>query len=262
MPGRPTADSRVRLRDGKTHVEWLAAAAPGVDSKWEMQLYGLVRTGSTEKAIQFLRRTQRLSRDEAAEGGGKDGCQIGDCVALRNQGERSDTRKDDPCREGDANGTAEETIREASHQPTDQGNGRLYTLEVFLLGGPTTEKFATKNPVVSRTIQLRGGQTLEDLHHAIFDAFGRWEEHMYEFQFGKGPMDPKAPRYVLPGAFETNKKAGRTHRQAGSTRPASSRWAWRLVAASATGSTSVTTGGTRSTSRPSRTKFPGASSPG
>ena len=27
---------------------------------------------------------------------------------------------------------------------------------------------------------------------------------MYEFQFGEGPMDPKAPRYVLPGAFETD----------------------------------------------------------
>ena len=25
---------------------------------------------------------------------------------------------------------------------------------------------------------------------------------MYEFQFGKGPMDPKAPRYVMPGAFK------------------------------------------------------------
>jgi hypothetical protein len=56
--------------------------------------------------------------------------------------------------------------------------------------------------VVSRTIQIRGDQTLEDLHHALFDAFGRWEEHMCEFQFGKGPMDPQAPRYVLPAAFE------------------------------------------------------------
>jgi hypothetical protein len=78
----------------------------------------------------------------------------------------------------------------------------LYTLEVFLLSGPVTKTFAQKNPVVSRTIKIRGDQTLEDLHHAIFDAFGRWEEHMYEFQFGKGPMDPKAHRYVLPGAFE------------------------------------------------------------
>src|SRR5437762_10819730 len=89
----------------------------------------------------------------------------------------------------------------ASRQTADQGDVRLYTLEVFLLSGPITEKFAKKNPVVSRTIQIRGDQTLEDLHQAIFDAFGRWEEHMYEFQFGKGPMDPEAPRYVLPGAF-------------------------------------------------------------
>jgi hypothetical protein len=79
---------------------------------------------------------------------------------------------------------------------------RIYTLEVFLLSGPITERFAQHNPVVSRTIQMRGDQTLEDLHHAIFDAYGRWEEHMYEFQFGKGPMDPEARRYVLPSAFE------------------------------------------------------------
>ena len=88
------------------------------------------------------------------------------------------------------------------HDPTDQGGVGLFTLEVFLIGGPVTEKFAKKNPVVSRTIQIRGDQTLEDLHDAIFDAFGRWEEHMYEFQFGKGPMDPKAKRYVLPMAFD------------------------------------------------------------
>ena len=67
------------------------------------------------------------------------------------------------------------------HDPTDEGQVRLYTLEVFLISGPISEKFAKKNPVVSRTIQIRGDQTLEDLHRAIFDAFGRWEEHMYEF---------------------------------------------------------------------------------
>jgi hypothetical protein len=95
------------------------------------------------------------------------------------------------------------------HQP---GEPRLFTLEVVLIGGPTTEKFVKKNPVVSRTIKIRGDQTLKELHHAIFGAFGRWEEHMYEFQFGKGPMDSKAPRYVLPGAYdlgEDNPPAGR-----------------------------------------------------
>jgi Plasmid pRiA4b ORF-3-like protein len=99
-------------------------------------------------------------------------------------------------------------------QPAEQGNVRLYTVEVFLLSGPVTEKFAKKNRVVSRTIQIRGDQMLQDLHYAIFDAFGRWEEHAYEFQFGKGPMDPKGRRYVLPGAFEAagredNPPAGR-----------------------------------------------------
>src|SRR5436853_2979382 len=39
---------------GKVHVEWLDPAAPGVDSKWEMLLYGLVRTGQKDKAIRFL----------------------------------------------------------------------------------------------------------------------------------------------------------------------------------------------------------------
>jgi len=88
------------------------------------------------------------------------------------------------------------------HKSADKGKPQLYTLEVFLLSGPIKEKFAKKNPTISRTIQIRGDQTLEDLHHAIFDAFDRFDEHMYEFQFGKGPMDPKARRYVLPNAFE------------------------------------------------------------
>ncbi|MGQ9648968.1 MAG: plasmid pRiA4b ORF-3 family protein [Phycisphaerae bacterium] len=83
---------------------------------------------------------------------------------------------------------------------TSSGSG-LYTLEVFLVGGPVTEEFVEKNPVVSRTIQIRGDQTLDKLHFAIFDAFDRDDEHMYEFQIGgKGPQDPDARCYVLPDA--------------------------------------------------------------
>jgi len=79
------------------------------------------------------------------------------------------------------------------------GGQRIYELEVSLLGGPVTEEFAEANPTVSRTIQIRGDQTLARLHEAIFDAFDREEEHMYEFQVGgKRPMDRKAKRYVLP----------------------------------------------------------------
>ena len=81
---------------------------------------------------------------------------------------------------------------------TSKDEPQLYTLDVFLISGPISEKFAEKNPVISRTIKVRGDQTLKELHHAIFEAFERYDEHMYEFQFGKGPMDPTGTRYVLP----------------------------------------------------------------
>jgi hypothetical protein len=91
--------------------------------------------------------------------------------------------------------------KQNANERSDRKISQLYTLEVCLLSGPVTEKFAKKNSTVSRTIQIRGDQTLERLHQAIFQAFGRWEQHMYEFQIGgKGPMDPKARRYVLTGA--------------------------------------------------------------
>ncbi len=78
----------------------------------------------------------------------------------------------------------------------------LYTLEVFIISGPVTLKFAKKNPVISRTVEIRGDQALEDLHRAIFKAFDRQDEHMYEFQFGgKGPNDPQARRYGLSMPF-------------------------------------------------------------
>jgi hypothetical protein len=53
------------IPDGKVRVEWLPAAAAGVDSQWEMTLYGLVRTGQRQQAIQFLRDTRRMSRKDA-----------------------------------------------------------------------------------------------------------------------------------------------------------------------------------------------------
>ena len=76
------------------------------------------------------------------------------------------------------------------------GAANLYTLDVFLIGGPLPEEF--EGQTISRTIEIRGDQTLEQLHQAIFRAFDRFEEHFYEFQFGKGPQDPAGPRYVLP----------------------------------------------------------------
>ncbi|MBS3735520.1 MAG: hypothetical protein KGY99_11480 [Phycisphaerae bacterium] len=55
-----------------------------------------------------------------------------------------------------------------SRAPEPRGQ-RIYELEVSLFSGPVTEDFVEANPVVSRTIQIRGGQTLARLHEAIFD---------------------------------------------------------------------------------------------
>jgi hypothetical protein len=76
---------------------------------------------------------------------------------------------------------------------------KIYTLEVFIISGPVNAKFVKKNPVLSRTIIIRGDQTLAQLHKIIFKAFDRFDEHLYEFQIGgKGPQDPKARRYGFP----------------------------------------------------------------
>jgi hypothetical protein len=75
---------------------------------------------------------------------------------------------------------------------------RIYELEISLLSGFVTEAFVKANPIVARTILIRGDQTLEQLHAAIFKAHNRFDGHMYEFQVGgKRAHDPKARRYVL-----------------------------------------------------------------
>lgn len=71
----------------------------------------------------------------------------------------------------------------------------LYVLTVFLSNGPVGEKFAKKNKTVQRVIEIRGDQTLEQLHQVIFEAYDRWDQHLYEFQFGKRPFDLAGPNY-------------------------------------------------------------------
>lgn len=92
---------------------------------------------------------------------------------------------------------------------------RLYTLDVFVTGAPVTEAFQEANPVLRRTIEIRGDQTLEQLHEAIFAAFDRWEQHMYEFQFGEGPHDPEGDRYGIRLPFELPLDPSDTRKPAG-----------------------------------------------
>lgn len=71
-----------------------------------------------------------------------------------------------------------------------------YTLlVVYLIGGPVSDEF--DNQIISRTIQIRGYQTLEDLHESIFKAFDRFDGHLYEFILGAGP-DDRSAIYSLP----------------------------------------------------------------
>ena len=55
-----------------------------------------------------------------------------------------------------------------------------------------------------RTIAVRGDQTLEDLHEAIFAAFDRDDEHLYSFYFPKAPSRTSVPKreYTAPFMME------------------------------------------------------------
>jgi Plasmid pRiA4b ORF-3-like protein/LexA DNA binding domain len=82
----------------------------------------------------------------------------------------------------------------------------LYVLSVFLIGEPTSEKFANKE--ISRVIEIRGDQTIEQLHEAIFQAYDRWDQHAYEFQLGKRPFDPDGPNYGVAEGPSGKKGSG------------------------------------------------------
>lgn len=48
----------------------------------------------------------------------------------------------------------------------EAGPTHLYTLEVFILDGPMTEKFAQRNPVISRTIKIKSDQGTQGIRRA------------------------------------------------------------------------------------------------
>jgi hypothetical protein len=53
---------------------------------------------------------------------------------------------------------------------------------------------------VWRRIAVRGDQTLDDLHEAIFDAFDRDDEHLYSFYFS--PPGTKSRRNIQRNSIE------------------------------------------------------------
>jgi len=82
----------------------------------------------------------------------------------------------------------------------------LYVLMVSLDWGPIDNKYVGK--AITRQLEIRGDQTLEELHRAIFGAYDRRDERAYEFQFGKRPYDPDGPNYGDPSAQPDDEKVG------------------------------------------------------
>jgi hypothetical protein len=102
--------------------------------------------------------------------------------------------------------TGRRIARKTGESKAGKGAEKLYTLKVYIIAGPVSEKFEGKE--TSRTIQIKGSQTLQDLHDAIFEAFDRWDEHLYEFNLGSGPYD-RAKIYSLrmaPDGFDDSEK--------------------------------------------------------
>jgi hypothetical protein len=101
-----------------------------------------------------------------------------------------------PSREAPARRKATARGRRPSREQAEAagpGTVRGYTLDVFLPRKRFSKSFLKNKSGVSRVIEVRGDQTLEDLHDAIFAAFDREEEHLYEFQLGRGPGDRLGP---------------------------------------------------------------------
>lgn len=78
---------------------------------------------------------------------------------------------------------------------------RVYTFEVELVDGPMSPAHAKRT--ISRQIAMLDRHTLHEFHEAIFQAFGRQEEHLYEFNLGTGPMD-RSQVYSVHGEWNAD----------------------------------------------------------
>ena len=70
---------------------------------------------------------------------------------------------------------------------TTPRESNLYRLTVYLQGGVYDDEYAGKE--VSRTIEIKGNQTLEQLQMAIFKAFEFDDMHLFQFEVMKLPEE-------------------------------------------------------------------------
>jgi len=92
----------------------------------------------------------------------------------------------------------EPSIDKGSSQNQRGNMSRIYTFKVSLKDAPR----------IWRKIEVRGDQTLHQLHKAIFNAFERFEEHLYAFFLSNKPWD-SSTEYGLPDSESEAKNAKR-----------------------------------------------------
>jgi len=66
-------------------------------------------------------------------------------------------------------------LQQAARTVLQQTKARVYVFKVALAGQKR----------LWRRIAIRSDQTLDQLHAAIYEAFDRWDEHLYSFYFPK-----------------------------------------------------------------------------
>lgn len=58
----------------------------------------------------------------------------------------------------------------------------LYVLDCYIAAGPVSKEFQGRR--IARVIEFRADNTLDDVHEALHEAFGRQEDRPYEFNIG------------------------------------------------------------------------------
>jgi hypothetical protein len=81
---------------------------------------------------------------------------------------------------------------EDDYAECSQNTGEVFTLKVALL----------YESDIWRSIAIRGGQTLHDLHEIIFTAFDRDDQHLYSFYIPDGTIKNKNIRIIVKSGTE------------------------------------------------------------
>ena len=85
-----------------------------------------------------------------------------------------------------------DTYAKDDYSEHSSNTGSVCRLKIFMIGSKR----------IWRMIAIREGQTLHDLHNIIFEAFDRYDEHMYSYFFPRFPEKRFNPRKIYDSSDE------------------------------------------------------------